>query len=134
MTEYLTIHREWTEGYEAYARRFSLEELLQLEKLLNLEDMSDNGDDFTSFITGLNCDTYADLSCDIMKELYDDLSHIDEEEYKVKNAIIRCMNMEEFQTCYTVFRLWNTHLTQEEAKEEWYSSCYETLSGILEDA
>jgi hypothetical protein len=127
MTEYLTIHREWTND-SYYAKRFSLEELLQLEKTLGME-----GDEFSEFITGMTEDDYAEGGCEMLKEMYDDLSYIDEEEYKVENAIIRCMNMEEFQTCYTVFRLWNTHLTQEEAKKEWFSSCYETLSGILED-
>jgi len=126
MTEYLTIHRAWTYD-NTYTKKFTLEELETIRNTLGME-----GDEFTEFITGLNDDEYAEGGSEMLKDMYDDLSYNDEEEYKVENAYIRCMKTEEFQTCYTVFRLWNTHLTQEEAKKEWYSSCYETLSGMLE--
>ena len=126
MTEYLTIYREWTND-NYYSKRFSLEELLNIMDTLGME-----GDEFTEFITGLTEDGYAEGGSEQLKDMYDDLSHNDEEEYKVKNAIIRCMKTEEFLTCYTVFRLWNTNLTQEEAEKEWFSSCYQTLCGLVE--
>ena len=110
MTETLYINREWTEGYEAYTREFTLEELKTLQDMLDLE--------------GLNCDSYADKSCDIMKYNY---------EGDIEECYNTSMEDEEFLTCYTVFRLWNTHLTQEEAKKEWENSCITTLEGIVED-
>jgi len=127
MTEYLTIHREWTND-NYYSKRFSLEELLNIMNTLGME-----GDEFSEFITGMTEDDYAEGGGEQLKDMYDDLSYNDEEDYKVGNAFIRCMKTEEFLTCYTVFRLWNTHLTEKEAQEEWQSSCYETLSGMLED-
>ena len=132
MTEYLTINREWTEGYEAYTKTFTLAELKVLKSLLDLEDVSDNSDGFTEFITGHNCDTYADDAAEMLEEMYNDLSHIDEEEYKLNNAYVRCMNMDEFKTCYTVFRLWNIELTPQEAEVAWKESCLETLAGLVE--
>ena len=127
MTETLYINREWTYD-NIYTNTFTLEELTNMRDTLGME-----GDEFTEFITGLNEDEYADGGAEMLEEMYKELSDIDEEEYKLKNAYIRCMNMEEFLTCYTVFRLWNTHLTQEEAKKEWENSCITTLEGIVED-
>ena len=127
MTETLYINREWTYGNTG-TRVFTLEQLTNMMDTLDME-----GDEFTEFITGLNEDEYADNGAEMLTEMYNDLSDIDEEQYKLKNAYIRCMNMEEFLTCYTVYRLWNTHLTEEEAKKEWKNSCITTLEGIVED-
>ena len=132
MTEVLTICREWTEGYTAYTRTFTLEFLLGLQKVMDLDDLSSNGDDFTGFITGLSCDTYADEACDIMEDMYKSCSRYDEEN-KLEGCFNRCMKLDEFKTCYTVFRLWNSHLTPEDALGEWYHSCLTTLEGIIED-
>ena len=127
MTEYLTIHREWTND-NYYSKRFTLEELLVIMNTLGMEE-----DEFSEFITGLTEDDYADSCSEQLKDMYDDLSYNDEPEYKVGNSFIRCMNTEEFQTCYTVFRLWNTHLTEQQAQEVWKSDCYDTLNGMLEE-
>ena len=124
MTETLYIYREWTEGYSAYTREFTMDELLKLEELLDLEGLSGNGDDFTGFITGLNCDSYTDKGCDIMKYYY---------EGDIEECYKSSMEDEEFLTCYTVYRLWNTQLTEEEAKENWKESCICTLEGMVEN-
>ena len=124
--EVLYILREWVWG-ETYTKTFTLEELETMRGTLDMD-----GETFSEFITGLNCDSYADESCDIMEELYRDLSYTDETDYKLENCYIRAMNTEAFLTCYTVYRLWNTQLTTEEAKETWKESCLATLEGIIE--
>ena len=125
--EVLYILREWLYG-DYYCKTFTLEELETMRETLSMDS-----EEFTEFITGLNCDSYADASCDIMEELYRDLSYTDEAEYKLENCYERSMNTEAFLTCYTVYRLWNTQLTTEEAKESWKESCLCTLEGIVED-
>ena len=127
MTETLYINREWTYD-NIYTKMFTLEELTNIMDTLGME-----GDEFTEFITGLNEDEYAEGGAEMLEEMYNSLSDIDEEEYKVENAYIRCMNMDEFQTCYTVFRLWNTQFTSEDALKLWKESCITTLEGIVED-
>ena len=132
MTEQLTIHREWTPGYSA-TKTYSLTFLLGLKELLDLDDVSSDGDEFTEFITGLNCDSYADLSCDIMKYTYDDFDYEDfDKETKLDNCFRRCMDDDEFLTCYTVFRLWNSGLTTADALDAWRESCLTTLEGMLD--
>ena len=128
----LVIHREWSEGYPAYTRWFTLEELLSLEKLLDLDDPSYNGDGFTEFITGLSCDSYADTSCDIMEDMYRDCSQYDDDN-KLEGCYNRCMRDYEFLTCYTVYRLWNSTHTEEGALRYWKESCIATLEGIIEN-
>ena len=127
MTETLYINREWTYGEEE-TKSFTLEELLNIQKTLNMD-----GEEFSEFITGLNEDEYADNSCDMLKEMYTELSENDEEEYKLENAYTRCMKTAEFLTCYTVWRLWNSEFTTEEALKLWKDSCITTLEGMLED-
>ena len=126
MTEKLSIYREWTPG-EYYTIRFTLEELLSVQKVLGMEE------EFTEFITGLSDDSYSEEGADMLKDMYNTLSYNDEEDYKKGNCYIRCMKTEEFQTCYTVFRLWNTRFSEEEALRLWEESCICTLEDILED-
>ncbi len=128
MTEYLTIHRDW--GVDnVQTKWFTLTFLLGLQKVMDLDDVEDG---FVEFITGLNCDSYADLGCDIMKDMWDECSQYDDEN-KLEGCYDRCMREVEFQTCYTVYRLWNPHHTRDEALESWKESCICTLEGILED-
>ena len=125
--EVLYILREWVWG-DTYTKTFTLDELETMREMLSMDSET-----FTEFITGLNCDSYADESCDIMEELYRDLSYTDEDAYKLENCYTRAMETEAFQTCYTVYRLWNTQLTRREARESWKESCLATLEGIVED-
>ena len=126
--ETLFILREWLFGETEELRRFTLDELLTVQNTLGMES-----EEFSEFITGYNCDSYADKCCEVMSDLYNDLSHLDEDEYKLENAFIRSMKDEEFLTCYTVWRLWNSHLDKEEADKIWHDDCIATLEGILED-
>jgi len=126
LTEHLTIHREWTND-NYYTKRFSFDELKEMQTRLDMDN-----DEFTEFITGKTDDSYADDACDIMKDMWMSCSQYDDED-KMEGCIDRCMRTEEFQTCYTVFRLWNSHLSPEQAKNEWYSSSLETLAGMLEE-
>ena len=118
MTETLTISRDWGTDHDA-TRYFTLEKLLELSELFDLDDYEDG---FVEFITGLNCDTYADQACDIMGEEYSNSSVTSPEE-----LFNHCMGIEKFQTCYTVFRIWNSRLSPEVAMEEWRSSCLDTM-------
>ena len=120
MTETLTICRDWGTDHND-TKYFTLDKLLELQKLFDLDDYEDG---FVEFITGLNCDTYADQACDIMSEEYSNGSATSPEE-----LFDSCMGLEEFQTCYTVFRLWNSRLSPEVAMEEWRSSCLDTMEG-----
>ena len=122
MDETLTIHRVWVEGELEETKYFTLEFLLGLQKMLDLDDVEDG---FIMFMTGLHCDSYADLSCDIMKEVYENGSTTSMEE-----LYATCMGREDFQTCYTVYRIWNNTLSQEEAKESWKASCIATAEGM----
>ena len=121
MTETLTIHRDWTTDL-CDTKYFTLEYLLGLMFCMGM-----NSEDFSEFITGLNCDTYADLSADIMRD-----THADNMSLSADEVISQCMGDEEFQTCYTVYRLWNNRLTEEEAIRNWKESCICTLEDILE--
>ena len=121
MTERLTIHRDWTPDHTD-TKYFTLEELESLRHKLSMTE-----EEFSEFITGLHCDSYADLSCDIMSDFYQDNRTLTPEE-----VVEQCMSDPEFQTCYTVFRLWNTQHSQEVAMSEWKDSCVCTLEGLLE--
>ena len=122
MTETLTIHREWSTDHTD-TKYFTLEYLLGLMHCMGMYS-----EDFTEFITGLNCDSYADLSCDIMRD-----TQADNLSLTYEQVVDQCMGDEAFQTCYTVYRLWNTQHTEEEAMKYWTESCVCTLEGMLED-
>ena len=126
--ELLYILREWLYGEGEELRTFTLDELISVQTTLGMEP-----EDFSEFITGYNCDSYADKTCEVMADLYNDLSHLDEDEHKLENAFIRSMEDHEFLTCYTVWRLWNAHLTQEEAQKIWKEDCISSLQGELEN-
>ena len=122
MTERLTIHRDWTPSLTE-TKYFTLEYLLGLMHALGM-----TCEDFSEFITGLNCDSYADLSCDIMRDMYQDNRYLSPEE-----IVDNCMGDEEFQTTYTVYRIWNNTLTEDQAKEYYKRDCVATLEGMLEE-
>lgn len=126
MSETLTIHRDWTTDL-CETKYFTLEYLLGLMYCMGM-----NSEDFSEFMTGLNCDTYADQAADVMKWLWTECSEYDED--KLEGCYNRCMEEVEFQTCYTVYRLWNSRLTEEEAIKNWKESCLCTLEGMLEEA
>ena len=69
----LYINREWTYGEGEQTKSFTLDELEYIRETLAMDS-----EEFTEFITGLNCDSYADQSCDIMEDMYRNLSDIDE--------------------------------------------------------
>ena len=121
MAETLTIHRDWT-GDLCDTKYFTLDFLLSLMHTLGME-----GEAFAEFITGLNCDSYADLSCDILRDMQADNQGLTYEE-----VFNQCMGDEEFQTTYTVYRIWNNRLTEEQAMEYYKRDCVATLEGMLE--
>ena len=122
MTETLTIYRDWTPDH-CDTKYFTLEELQSLRHKLSM-----SYEEFSEFITGLTCDSYADLSCDIMRDTYCDNRFLTPEQ-----VVEQCMSDPEFQTCYTVFRLWNYRHSEEVAMSEWKDSCVCTLEGLLEE-
>ena len=125
MTETLSIHRDWGTD-NTYTKWFTLEELNSLQTQLDMD-----GEEFTEFITGLTDDTYADQACDIMKYMWEECSQYDDDN-KLEGCYERCMRDYEFLTCFTVYRLWNTQLSLEQAREYWKDDCLTTLSGIVE--
>ena len=128
----LVIHREWNYGEGEITKWFTLEQLLEMQEVLRLDDEGrPNGDGFTEFITGLSCDSYADTACDIMEDMYRDCSQYDDDN-KLEGCYNRCMREYEFLTCYTVYRLWNSTLTEEVALRYWKESCICTLEDIIE--
>ena len=122
MTERLTIHRDWTADL-VETKYFTLEFLLSL-----MNSMGMLPEDFSEIMTGLNCDSYADLSCDIMSDFAADNPGL-----SVEEVVDSCWADEEFQTCYTVYRIWNNGLEEEQAKAYWKRDNIATLEGILED-
>ena len=122
MTELLTIHRDWTADFTA-TKYFTLEYLMGLMHCLGMDS-----EDFAEFITGLNCDSYADLSCDIMRDTQADNLSLTPAE-----VVEQCFGDEEFQTTYTVYRIWNNTLTEEQAKEYYTRDCVCTLEGMLSE-
>ena len=118
--ELLYVLREWLYGEGEELKTFHLEELLTMQKLLAM-----NSEEFSEFITGYNCDTYADTSCDIMEEVWCEGSATSYEE-----LYDTCMCSESFKTLYTVYRLWNSHLTEAEALNSWRESCLATMEGL----
>lgn len=127
--ETLYILREWLFGETEQLRQYTLDELKTVQNTLGMDS-----EEFSEFITGYNCDSYSDKSCEVMADLYNDLSHLDEPEYRLENAFIRAMKDEEFLTCYTVWRLWNSHLNKDQAQQIWKEDCITTLEGIIEDS
>ena len=131
--ELLYILREWLTGEGEELKTFTLDELMSMEKVMKLDDEGRfDGDGFTMWITGLDCDSYADTASDIMEDMYRSCSQYDDDN-KLEGCYDRCMREYDFLTCYTVFRIWNSTLTPEVAKEEWKSSCLDTLEGIIEN-
>ena len=122
MTERLTIHRDWT-GDLTDTKYFTLEYLLGLMHALGMTP-----EDFSEFITDLTCDSYADLSCDILRD-----TQADNQGLTYEQVFDQCMGDEEFQTTYTVYRIWNSRLTEEQAMEYYKRDCIATLEGMLED-
>ena len=127
--ETLYILREWLFGETEQLRQYTLDELKTVQNTLGMDS-----EEFSEFITGYNCDSNCDKSCEVMADLYNDLSHLDEPEYRLENAFIRAMKDEEFLTCYTVWRLWNSHLNKDQAQQIWKEDCITTLEGIIEDS
>ena len=125
MNELLTICRDWCSGYPAYTRTFTLGFLCLLREHMSLDDTSHNGDDFTEFMTGLHCDSYADQACDIMHDTWSQYGNCSYDE-----LYDQCMRNELFQTCYTVYRLWNSRLSTKEALASWKDSCLATMEGL----
>ena len=115
MTERLVIQRDWGNGYET--KTFTLEQLLSVRDTLGMDN-----EQFSEFITGLTCDSYADQSADIMADTYAGDPEL---------CFSQCMEDEEFLTCYTVYRLWNPHHTDTEALEYWKDSCLCTLEDLV---
>ena len=129
-TETFTVWRDWgSDSAFEYAKTFDLTELQTMADSIG-EDIS--SEEFTYFLTALNCDSYADSATEDLVETYNCYSYTDEEEYKYKNAFIRCMEQESFLTCWTVFRLWNINLTKEEALAAWERDSIATLEGSVD--
>ena len=122
MTEQLTISRDWTDNlYDT--KYFTLEYLMGLMVCMGMDSM-----DFTEFITGYNTDSYTDTSCNIMEDIYNNNPELTlEQVYDIS------MEDENFQTCYTVYRLWNTQHSPEDSMKYWKDSCISTLEGMLGD-
>ena len=136
MEEKLTIKREWSSGYPAYVKVFTLSFLLSLQEALDLEDLSGNGDDFTEFITGLHCDSYADQACDSLHTIWVDCYSSRSDLTEVEKSNIHeylMLHEDEYKTCYTVYRIWNNRLSQEEALSTWKRDCIATLEDIIEE-
>ena len=122
MTETLTISRDWTDNlYDT--KYFTLEYLMGLMVCMGMDSM-----DFTEFITGYNTDSYTDTSCNIMEDIYNNNPELTlEQVYDIS------MEDTNFQTCYTVYRLWNTQHSPEDSMKYWKDSCISTLEGMLGD-
>ena len=127
MKELLYICRDWADTGTEHTVTFTVEELTALKDKLGLDS-----EVFSEFITGLSCDSYADESCYIMKDMYAETAQYDEPEHRLNNVYERCMKDIRFQTCYTTYRLWNLNHTPEEALHYWKDSCLCTLEGLVE--
>ena len=130
MAETLYILREWLFGEGQELRTFTLEELLNVQKTLGMDS-----EEFSEFITGLSCDSYADESCASLEAMWVDCysRRTDLTDTEKSNIHEYLMKSEyEYLTCYTVWRLWNTHLTEEQALSIWKGDCIATLEGIIE--
>ena len=122
----LTILKKWLYGEGEEAKYFTLEQLLSMREILSMDS-----EDFSEYITGYNCDSYADTSCDIMEDIYRQACQYKGED-KVEYCYSLCMEEETFLTCYTTYRLWNSNHTEEEALRCWKESCFCTLEEIAE--
>ena len=118
--ELLYVLREWLYGEGEELKAFTLQDLLTMKQALGMD-----AEDFTEFLTGYNCDSYADASCAIMEDI------AAEQEGRNHTAIYDlCMTDNTFLTCYTVYRVWNAHHTPETALANWKDSCLSTLEGL----
>ena len=130
MTELFYVTREWNQDSPGeYTKTFTLDQLTTMSDILG-EDI--RSEEFTYFLTGLTNDSYSDSMCEDLEETYNCYSDSDEEEYKYKNTFTRCMEQEYFLTCWTVFRLWNLHLTREQCLEQFETDCVDTLKGMVD--
>ena len=127
--ETLYIKREWVEGEGEETKQFTLEELQTMQETLSMLP-----EEFSEFITGYSCDSYADESVASLETLWvdcyssrDNLSL--EEKEGIHNFLMRSEH--EYLTCYTVWRLWNSQFTEEEAHKLWRESGVATLEGII---
>ncbi len=111
----LIISKEWLYGEGEESKYFTLEQLLGMQEVLEMDRYQ-----FAEYITGYDCDSYADTSCDIMAEYYEGDNELCYE---------NCMKDERFLTCYTTYRLWNATHTEEQALFHWKESCMGTIEG-----
>jgi len=68
---------------------------------------------FAEYITGMTCDTYSDMCVDSIKDFYEEGDKFED--------IWHCLEQDEFfETCYSMWRIWNMNmLSEEEARREW---------------
>lgn len=125
------ICRDWCEEYSyggETSRYFTTEQLKTLYNTLQF----DSGSEFAEFITGMNCDEYADKSCEYMVDEFNESALYDGECHFV-NVFHHLDNCEYWLTCFTFYRCMNLfNLSDEEAKDNWLRDSKGTLEGMLE--
>ena len=122
MPELLTILRDWSDEYGGRTvKTLTLPALLLIRDQLDMDNIQ-----FSEFMTGFNCDSYADRTEEIVQ-------HIIEYGRCTSAAEIydTAMGDDEFKTLYTVYRLWNPHHTTAVALDHWRDSCLCTIENQL---
>ncbi len=122
----LIIQKDWLYGEGEEAKYFTLEQLLSMREILDMES-----EDFAEYITGYNCDSYADTSGDIREDIYKEACQYKGED-KLEYCYSLCMEDYDFLTCYTTYRSWNSSHTEQESLRYWKESCICTLEGLAE--
>ena len=119
------VTRDWGGEYAGETTKyFTTDKLQQLSVLLDAVE-SELGD----IITGLNCDSYADLCVDVVGEYMETEGDIDSVVYMLCDKHLS----EAFDTCYTWYRCLNMQLTDTEAETMWKEACVTECEAWLEN-
>ena len=95
-------------------------------------------EEFAEYLTGLNLDEYADGSCDVLKEVYDEQFMNGGDMESLFDYLARAPRGNGYQRYFTFYRAMNASLDRETCEKQWEEDNRDMLtnwieSGELED-
>ena len=101
----------------------STEDIRTLAKILPF-----NSEELADLLTGLNCDSYADMTEEFINEVADTYDNTDEAVEKFMNS-----DDERAQTTYAYYRILNHDNSDEICKEYWQEDALNMITDYHED-
>lgn len=119
-----SVYREWG-GEENWASRkyFTTEQLQVLSEVYDAKDS-----ELADIVTGLNCDSYADMCCEVIAEYMELEGDIDSVVYMLCDKHLS----EAFDTCLAWYRCLNMQLSDSEVDTHWRENVVTECEAYLE--